>query len=156
MEHRFDFDEDRPRVVITLSGCLTVDAVRGYQLALYSHPRWHPGIDAVVDMRDVKVGDFSSEEIRTVAGAPWIDPSIRHDGRVATVVGPDAALFGLIRMFNSYVAVDDRMDGPTGRVFKSLDDAETWLAQPIPEPQPGSLVDALRPQPEPRVEPAGN
>src|SRR3954449_321707 len=65
MEHRFDFDEERPRVVITLSGCLTVDAVRGYQLALYSHPRWHPGIDAVVDMRGVEVGDFSSEEIRT-------------------------------------------------------------------------------------------
>lgn len=124
MEHRFDFDEPG-RVIITVWGEATLAGFRGYMAEFLDDPRWRPGMDSLVDLRALEIGEITSAQIRGLVEAQTRNREKRGGGRTAAVVSQEVT-FGLVRMYEAYA---DQQSSPH-RVFRSYDEARTWLDEP--------------------------
>lgn len=85
---------------------------------------FRPGIDTLWDFRSVTVESVTPDLLKSVAAYnERLAPERGSSWKVALVVGADVA-FGLSRMFAVYVesAPNEVM------VFKTMDEAEAWLA----------------------------
>ncbi|MGD0165991.1 MAG: hypothetical protein ABSC51_01690 [Gaiellaceae bacterium] len=95
--------------------------------ALVSNPEYRPGVDRVIDLREIDASGITATDIEMIANqvAEYVNAS--RTGRLALVVGGDSPLkFGLARMFKAYFGL--QVNGPVS-VSESLDAALAWLAE---------------------------
>lgn len=107
--------------LIEASGTVTYDEVTHVVETLLSDPRLADGADAITDARKV-TGVLSASELRLVAGRA---KELRRAGlRANAIVTPDGFVYGVARMFSALA----ELVGARAGVFKTLDEAEAWIA----------------------------
>jgi hypothetical protein len=115
------------RVVATAHGTLTETDVFGYQKAVWSRAEV-AGFDEIVDMTAVEHVDLpvpSAERLRALAALSSAMDAIAS--RFA-IVAPGDLAYGLGRMYGAYRGLDRRSKKEV-RVFRSFDEAVTWLEE---------------------------
>jgi hypothetical protein len=125
VEHRFDFGEPG-RVVITVWGEASLEGFHAYLSEFLDDPRWQPGMDSLVDLRDLDFADLTSVQIRVIVDAQVRNKVKRGAGCAAIVVSQEVA-YGLVRMYAAYA---DQRVSLQPRVFRSYEEAQAWLDEP--------------------------
>ena len=125
MEHRFDFGEPG-RVIITVWGEASIEGFHAYLSEFLDDPKWQPGMDSLVDLRDLDFADLRSAQIRALVDAQVRNKVKRGGGRAAIVVSREVA-YGLVRMYAAYA---DQRVALRPRVFRSYEEAHAWLDEP--------------------------
>jgi hypothetical protein len=121
MAYEYSIDHEQRRVYARMSGPLTIDEVRQLVDELKNDPRVLGGFGELIDLRDASTDSISADDVRYLATA-ILDASTRR-----AFVTSDVLTYGLARMFEIYRALHRKPD--TSAVFRSRDDAETWLSQ---------------------------
>ncbi|MEM7366922.1 MAG: hypothetical protein AAF525_23155 [Pseudomonadota bacterium] len=89
------------------------------------------------DNREADFSTISSTELQNLAQIPAESADKRRDAKTATVVSDDFH-HGLARMSDAYL---DTAEAPTGlAIFRSYDEAMTWLLQGTAEPFPDADI----------------
>lgn len=115
-------------------GALSDEELLACANRLRVEPRFRPTFRQVVDFRDLKEIQVTSEGVRSLA---QIHPFHRQAHR-AVVVSSDAA-FGLTRMFALLADADPEHFG----IFRSLEPAMEWIGLPAATPWPPNAPDAI-------------
>ena len=117
---RYDFDS-RGFVRISVSPDPDPDEEIESYLGMLSDPRFHPGIAILLDNR-ARRGEGDSEHVRRMAGLARKSSERLEGCRCAIVVSNDVE-FGMARMYELMASGDPL----TVRVFRDMEEAESWL-----------------------------
>jgi hypothetical protein len=127
MPLQYQIDHDRRLVLCEAHGTLSGEDILRYQQEVWSRPDVR-GYDELVDMSDVADHIVASPEaMRELAGiSASMDPSgVRS--RFA-IVAPQAAIFGLGRMYGTYREMSEQSTKQVG-VFRDRAEAFDWLSR---------------------------
>jgi len=123
MNYEFRFEPEKNFVSIRCYGTATAEGYAALGRDLLDHPLMQPGIDGLVDERELDLSDYSSEDLRANAALIRSQSADWGSGRWAYVVQFDVA-FGMGRMWEAHT--DDGIEA-RARTFRSIDDAREWL-----------------------------
>jgi hypothetical protein len=98
---------------------------------MYERPDFRPQQDALWDMRDAILTEFSTEEVRQIAALVAANWGHTSSSRAAMVVSRKVD-FGMVRMYEMQLTPDT--EGRT-QVFTDIDEAWAWLRAPTHEPE---------------------
>ena len=119
-----EYHKSADALLVTIAEDLSLDLYRRVMAAILSHPVFRPGINVIYDIRQVSGLTLTSHEIRHVADyAKTLAPRRGESWKAAIVVSGTLA-FGLARMFE----IMSNGAPFTVRVFRSMEDAITWLS----------------------------
>lgn len=119
-------DPDHGVRVHEARGSLTFDELYAVLKKMYEDPGFDPHQDALWDLREAVLTEFSAEDVRRVAALVRDNWADRSSARAAMVVSRKAD-FGMVRMYELQLAppTEDRT-----RVFTDLAEAWDWLTDP--------------------------
>lgn len=115
------------RVIATAHGTLTDADVFGYQNEVWSRDDV-AGFDEIVDMTHVEHVQLpvpSAERLRALAS---LSSSMDATSARFAIVAPGDLAYGLGRMYGAYRGLDRRSKKEV-RVFRSLEEAVSWLGE---------------------------
>ncbi len=112
-------DVGRGRVTTRAAGVVTAGQLRGHQEELRAEEGFEPGLDHLLDLRDVTLFDLSVDEVREISRVRVFGESSR-----LAVVAPTDVAFGLSRMYEAFGELGEERY----RVFRDIEDAEGWLS----------------------------
>lgn len=117
-------DEELKARTVAFSGVVSAADVERVTNAISASD--DPGMDVVVDTRDVDRVAADPALIRSIAGRRAREDSarLRTPGRVAVVASKDFA-FGMARMYETYIDLTGR--ATRYGVFRTMDEAIAWL-----------------------------
>jgi hypothetical protein len=116
-------DTDKRIVITTVTGEITVAAVRADITRLADEPGYAPDMPGIVDMRNATAG-LTSDELRQIAETVKNSPKAVNGARRALLVSSDL-MYGLYRMFAAFAS-----DGTTEfRVFRDEKLAHAWILE---------------------------
>lgn len=129
MKHSIEPELSCGSFFVVTEGKANVQGLIAFLKGIISHPLWKPGMSLLVDHRRLSLKDFSRAETETV-----VDYFVRigdklGSGKCALVMNRDVD-FGIAR--SGELLASQRTDVDI-RVFRSLEEAEDWLAE-------GSLI----------------
>lgn len=129
MIHEISFEPEESYATIRASGDARAEGFAAYQRELFARPEWRPGLDVLIDFRELHGENLKAEDIRRIAEQSVAYQPQYGSGRSAVVVSESLA-FGLVRMYGSLV----ESKAPRNlRVFHTLEEARAWLAgKPAP------------------------
>ena len=126
MPIRFSIDPAKELVLTSVSGSILESDPLDYLASVIAHPDYRPGYRALIECRDVRVGSVTPTAIRRLATFTRDVESQLAGSRVA-LVAPQAAVFGLLRMYQLL------RDPPYAlAVFRERSEAEAWLTEAGP------------------------
>lgn len=128
MPIQFRIDTESRRVVATAHGTLTDTDVFGYQYDVWSRAEV-AGFDEIVDMTHVEHVQLpvpSAERLRALSS---LSSTMDATPAKFAIVAPGDLAYGLGRMYSAYRGLDRRSKKEV-RVFRSLEEAVSWLDQP--------------------------
>ena len=117
-------DKKTGRVTITISGKIEfLKTIKTCAEEMLKDPDFHPGMDALWDLRTVEMKDMSTYDLRVLVSYIEAHQQERGAGyKVAIVVNKDL-LFGGARMFEAFADTSPF----SCRVFRDITQAESWL-----------------------------
>jgi len=119
----FEYDPEARRLLVEVSGAVTVDDLREAVSLAGKHAETQ-GLDAILfDQSRVTRVDLSPDEIRAMAEVTRGLESVQ--GVRMANVAPEDVTFGMSRMYELV-----RADGENVRTFRSRDAALRWLSTP--------------------------
>jgi len=124
MLHEIQIDADRTTVTIRASGQASVEGFDAYLKELLAHPRWLPGMRALVDLRNLDASHLTKDQVKQISDL-HVPIGDRLGGGPCAIVVSDPLHFGLARMWEAY---SDRRVPLRVRVFDSMDEAREWLS----------------------------
>ncbi len=123
MAYTFEINPRTRRVDVRVKGRDTAaDLTRRVQ-EITGDPLWSPGFDILVDTCEVNEFDFSTSDIQDIARLHEDMNKLIGGGKLA-IAAPRDLIYGVGRMWETLA------EGRTAlsiRVFRSLEEAETWL-----------------------------
>ena len=124
MQFQISFDRCPSYVHIISSGEASVRGFERLITAMLASPAWQPGLKQLVDHRNLRIGNFSRNDIEAIVEFVKSRREKIGNGRCAFVVG-DTLGFGLVRMYD---LMGDELIHPELRIFYSEEEAVQWLA----------------------------
>ena len=118
----YHIDSSRGVVFTTASDSFTVDELLAHKAALLADERFRPGLKELADARGVKGLSLGPADIRRLASFDLAHKDNLGGYSLALVV-PDAAAFGLARMYQQITEANL----PHVGVFRSIEEAAAWL-----------------------------
>lgn len=123
MDTTFEFHPEKGYVVMTTSGKAEVAGFIQSNHDMVAHPEWKPGMNLLLDHRQLNSNELGSEEVRKLASSGFVFKGLTRETRIATVVETRLG-FGLMRMWEAYV----ENESPTHhRIFETPEEAAQWL-----------------------------
>lgn len=122
MHNSININASENRITVALSGEFDPQAIKETVAELLVHPDYRASMDALYDLRGLKLGAVSSEALQTLS-FEIADPS--WDGTKFAMVADDDDVFGLARV---YTAVAGESGDQQRSVFRSLEAATAWLS----------------------------
>ena len=106
-----------------VSGVLRFDELRSALATLYADQRYEPEQNALWDLREADLSDFSTDQVRGIVSlvrSAWAEAG---NAKAALVVSETFA-FGMARMYEQWLGAQ-----PESRIglFESFDEALVWL-----------------------------
>jgi hypothetical protein len=105
-------------VVSRFGGVLVADDILAFRREFTAHPDFVSGMDELTDLTRVEHVEIDATTLRRLASTT----PFREGSRVA-IVAPTDLLFGIARLFE----MSGESSGWDARVFRSMDEARTWL-----------------------------
>ena len=118
----FTIDPALGRVNVRMEGDVSAADLRNYMIAMFSDPRFTPGLNSLTVLQGMNARMTSSELMQYQS---WrkLQPAM---GKIAIVATTDAE-YGVARMFE---LATDGVRRSDIRVFRKLEDAQAWLELP--------------------------
>lgn len=123
MPVRYEIDQERRLVTLTVTGELDEPAIRGVERALTTDPAYDRDFDHILDVREGRDLIGSSAVLREMAVKPIVNPGVRR-----AIVTGNLVAYGLARLFQ--LTHDARGLGDEIQIFRTMEEAERWLATP--------------------------
>jgi hypothetical protein len=112
-------------VIVTTGGPGSIAELEAADRAVYSDPRWRPGINVLYDHSGLEpTGRATGDDIRALAERDSLPDAHRLIGHVAVVAASDA-VYGIARM---WLAQLEPTIAERTIVVRTVDDAYAWLA----------------------------
>ena len=126
MEYSIEFVDGPFDAVVTAVGVGSVAELEEADRALFSDPRWRPGINVLYDHRGLlPSGRATGTDIRALAERDSLPTARRLVGHVAVVAESDT-IYGLARM---WLAQLEPTIAERTTVVRTVEDAHAWLAE---------------------------
>jgi hypothetical protein len=122
MPYRYTIDVAQQVIRTRLWGSVTGAELRALRDHLSADPEFRPNLSVLIDVSDATTELLNAADIQGLASTSKFDEGSRR-----AFVVPDAASFGLARMFDSYRQTRDGREQTA--VFRTLAEAEQWLAE---------------------------
>lgn len=132
----YRIDQERRLVLTRAWGVLTDDDIINHKERLARDPEFDPVIPQLTDARDIEQFAVTIAGVHAMIAHDAAHASRRAGHRLALVVGTDE-VFGMARM---YELMGERSDNSVA-VFRTIADAETWLATGWVPPEPPSRTE---------------
>ncbi len=99
-------------------GELTAGDIQAFRRAAVKDPDFDPHLDTLFDFLDITGLQLSGDEVKELTLS-----AIFHDRSRRALVVPSKVMFGVSRMYSSYI----RADSDVLKVFYDMNDARRWL-----------------------------
>ena len=114
-------------VHVLCEGDVNIGQVLEYEMAIVDDPRFDPTHAELIDMRETTRFDVDPATIREIVG--YEEKHVSYIGpRKVAFIAPTDVIFGMLRIYGS-LEDDSPMDT---NVFRSIQEACTWLGVPVP------------------------
>lgn len=123
MEFSVTVDPEKKIARIKASGDAIVADIQSYNFYLINDPKWFPGINILVDHRDLITTHLSFGEIRSISKSVADVAKKLGNGRLALVVRTMMG-YGLARMWQILTTDISHLNI---KVFRSIEHAEKWI-----------------------------
>lgn len=125
-----EFDSNSGLRIHTVTGSLSFDTLTGILAELYQDPRFRADQDVLWDLREASLAEFTADEVRRVIDLVRDNWATEGTPHAALVVAREVD-FGMARMYELQLS-----DLSTGKVqvFRDIEAAGEWLANPDPGP----------------------
>jgi hypothetical protein len=123
MTIRTESDDTADIRIHRVSGVLQFDELLEALAALYGGAEFRPEQNALWDLREADLTEFSTDQVRTIVGLVREKWAATGTARAALVVAVTAD-FGMARMYEQWLGAE-----PEGRVgvFEDFDEARAWV-----------------------------
>jgi hypothetical protein len=116
-----ELDLSRRWVKVRAWGLVTYAEVMAARRKFTADPDFQPDFFQLYDVREVTRASLTAIEVVELAKAPIFAPTSRR-----ACITTNGETYGILRMFQIYRALNNGQEQI--RLFKSIDDAEAWLA----------------------------
>lgn len=113
-------------ITLSVEGDLDEAAIRAVERNLTTDPSYDRDYDHVLDVREGRNLLGSSAVLREMAAKPIVNPGVRR-----AIVTGNLLAYGLARLFQATHDAHGLADEV--RVFRTMEDADAWLAAPRSE-----------------------
>lgn len=124
------FYPTRSLIITRATGDISGSDIFRNRRELAEDPRFHPGLDHLVDLTRVRRFDLSTGEIRRLASLDLFSDASRR-----VVVAPADLTYGLSRMYAGYREPPDH----AFHICRGFEDAVRWLARNLDGARPGMV-----------------
>ncbi|MCX8045077.1 MAG: hypothetical protein N3B18_13240 [Desulfobacterota bacterium] len=100
-----------------------LEAIKSAAMDMMEDPDFKPGADALWDLREAQIKNFSAEDLRSLVFFIAEHQAKRGAGYKVAIVAERDLLFGGARMFEAFA---DSLPFSC-RVFRNVEDAEQWI-----------------------------
>lgn len=115
--------DDLNVAVASPRGAYSLAEVLGWSQTLRADPGFRTGMNEIYDLSDVDPSGVHYDDVQDLIDQ--VRPASRADVVCVAIIAPSDLAFGLARM---YVSLGSSEARPGPSVFRSLDEALTWLA----------------------------
>ena len=102
MPVEIEIDSKAGVVVRRVIGMLSLDDVKESLKALYEHPGFRAGMNAIWDFREGDAAQLTADEIKEIVNYVAQQTERRGSGYRVAIVAPRDVNFGISRMFQTY------------------------------------------------------
>jgi hypothetical protein len=123
LRHEITVENNGMCLVVTTHGVADIPGIFAFLDDIVSHPQWVPGMQILVDHRDLNLNKIAQDGIREVSRY-FANLSLNlGNGKIAFVLNRDID-FGIARAWELMTADDVEI---SIYMFRSIEDARTWL-----------------------------